>query len=285
MGPDPRFKTGAIPSSAAAILAADVFEPFVSAPDRHAWIPAKLSVWNNSQYGDCVTAEEAFAKATYEPEIFIDTSVVVDWARRHGVLNGATLDEVLDAMVSDGFQVGSQRYNNGKKLAVRYDSEADLKSALEQGPVKIAIASNALPREAGNHMGWFALGTGQRYRNTDHCVALCGYGPAGWLYEQLKVPLPSALKADQQGYLLFTWGTIGFVDHAWIMSTCVEAWLRQPTTVGVPPLPPPTPPTPPVPPMPPVPDGDTHTVRLTCTDGHVLEITIRHVASPPALEV
>jgi hypothetical protein len=45
--------------------------------------------------------------------------------------------------------------------------------------------------------------------------------------------------APANGY--YTWSTIGVVDHAWIMSTCVEAWTRQPTTVGVPPLPGPTP--------------------------------------------
>ena len=42
------------------------------APAQFAYVPKQLSMWGNDQYGDCVSAEEAFAKACYSPEIFID---------------------------------------------------------------------------------------------------------------------------------------------------------------------------------------------------------------------
>ena len=93
-------------------------------------------------------------------------------------------------------------------------------------------------------------GTPQQYTSEDHCVGLWGYGPSAWLFRQLGVALPSPLTGTETGYLLYTWATIGFVDHAWIMSTVGEAWLRSPTTVGELPAPTPTPTPTPVPPVP-----------------------------------
>jgi hypothetical protein len=206
-------------------------------------------MWGNDQYGDCVTAEEAFAKACYQPEIFIPDTEVIRWARANGYLNGAYLEEVMDSMAKKGFQIGTQLYNDGPYYSVDYSNEPVLQAAIATGPVKIGIDSSALPSGAGNNQGWFALGGGN-HRNEDHSVALSGYGPAAWLYQQLNVPLPSGLPGTTLGYLLFTWSTIGFVDHKWLMGACGEAWIRNPTTVGVPPLPGPTPPEPPTPPSP-----------------------------------
>lgn len=246
-----KFKRGAIQSPPHKLLAAHPFRRIGEPPAAYAYIPPKLDVWGNSTYGDCVTAEEAFAKACHSAEIFIPADTVVSWARAHGVLDGAMLPDVMDMMRNDGFKIGGQQYNDGPYAGVDYSNESVLRSALSTGPVKIGIDANALSQGAGNQSGWFSLGgrPGQ-YGNTDHCVALCGYGTADWLYKQLGVPLPAGVDAGASGYLLFTWSTIGFVDHAWIMSTCTEAWIRTPTTVGVPPLPDPTPPTPPTPPGP-----------------------------------
>jgi hypothetical protein len=191
---------------------------------------------------NCVTAEEAFAKACNNPEIFIPDAEVGTWAKAGGFYNGADLSEVMDAMAKKGFVVGNQTYDDGPYAKVDYSNETDLQSALSEGPVKIAIDADALPKGAGNQQGWFALG-GSKMSNYDHCVGLAGYGPAEWLFGQLGVPCPTSLTASQAGYLLFTWSTIGFIDHPWLMSTCSEAWVRTPTTVGVPPLPaPPAPP-------------------------------------------
>lgn len=249
------FPRGARPSPGHVLCGAQSFRPMFAPPAQVAWVPKKLDYWGNNQYGDCVTAEEAFAKACYgldgqgggkDNEIFIETSVVVDWCRHNGYLNGADLGSVLQSMAKNGFQVGSQLYNDGPFHTVDYANEATLQAALAQGPVKIAIAADVLPSGAGSKQGWCVTGN-KGGRNTDHSVSLAGYGPAGFLYEQLGVSLPSSLTATTPGYLLFTWSTIGFVDHAWIMGTCAEAWIRNPTTVGVPPLAPPVPPTPPVP--------------------------------------
>ncbi len=237
-----QFMRGARPTPRHKLAAARPHVMLHIPPPQMAFIPKQLDMWGNDTYGDCVTAEEAFAKACYSPEIFIPTATVVAWATKGGFRDGANLTDVMDAMKLSGFTVGSQLYDDGGYASVDYSNESVLQSALAQGPVKIGIDASALPSGAGNNQGWMALGgSPQQFTNEDHCVALAGYGRCDWLFGQLGVPLPAGLVPGQPGYLLYTWSTIGFVDHAWIMSTCGEAWLRTPTTVGVPPLPGPTP--------------------------------------------
>lgn len=258
-GPENGRFTGARRSPPHAICAAFPFAPRRATPSQWAWLPKTLNAWGNSSYGDCVSAEEAFAKACYgqdgngggqENEIFISEQTVIDWARRGGYLNGADLVSVMKSMAQSGFQVGSQLYNDGGYSSVDYSNEAILQAAIVEGPVKIAIAASVLPRGAGSQMGWWVAGN-HGGRNTDHCVALAGFGTAQWLFDRLNavygnVSLPSGLSPTAPGYLIYTWKTIGFVDHPWIMGTVPEAWVRHPTTLGVPPLPPLVPPGPPV---------------------------------------
>lgn len=251
-----KFQTGAKPSPPYVLAGARPFVPIrtlLGPPVQKAYVPKKLLAWGNDQYGVCVTSEECFAKDCHNPNILISNELAISWARSNGWLNGAYLTEVMDAMQNDGFKVGSQTYNDGPYRSVDWSNESLLQAALAQGVVKIAMHHSSLPSGAGNKQGWYAVGADRQYRGSDHCIAIAGYGPAGWLYEQLDVALPSALTANQVGYLIFTWGTIGFVDHKWLMSTCTEAWVRVPTTVGVPPLPPEPDPNPPLPPIPPGP--------------------------------
>jgi len=240
-----RFKTGARPSPPHRLLAAAPYRIRRLAPTQFSYVPAKLDMWGNNQYGDCVTAEEAFAKACYLPEIFIDARTVINWAQQNGFLDGADLSSVLDAMKSNGFVVGPQTYDDGNKLGVDYSNAAILQAAISDpnsaGPVKIAISSSDLPSSAGNQMGWHAFGRSNG-RSTDHCVSLSGYGTAAYCFQALGVPLPTGVDPNKPDcYHLYTWSTIGVVDFAWIQGTCAEAWTRQPTTVGVPPLPGPHP--------------------------------------------
>lgn len=249
---------GAKPTPRHRIFGAEQYQISKVAPAQLAYIPKQLDMWGNDEYGDCVTAEEAFAKACYNPEIFIPTATVVAWAQKRGYRDGANLTEVMDSMRSDGFVVGTQKYNDGGYAMVDFTNETTLQNAIAQGPVKIGIDANALPSGAGNNQGWYSLGGAKSFNDEDHCVALCGYGTATYLYAQLGMAMPTVL-AGKSGYLLYTWSTIGFVDHAWIMSTCGEAWVRNPTTVGVPPLTPPTP----VPPLPPTPGTLTLPATIT----------------------
>lgn len=98
----------------------------------------------------------------------------------------------------------------------------------------------------------FALSAGVFVHN---CVSLHGYGPTSELFRALNVTAPS--NAPANGYYLYTWSTIGVVDHAWLLNTCVEAWVRNPTTTDL------------APPVPPGPAPSTITVAVPNVTGGV----------------
>jgi len=272
MPPDPRFKTGARPTPRHKLASAKPFFPLRRGGAQAGWVPAKMSTWGNTQYGDCVTAEEAFAKDAWSGNYLLSDQVVIEWAQQNGFLNGADLTDVMSAMAAKGFPYNTFTLGDGPYQSVDYSTESVLQAAIELGPVKIGIDSQALPSTAGNQAGWYATGGSPgQYNSEDHCVSLAGYGTAQWLYQQLNVPLPDALQSTQAGYLLFTWGTLGFVDHAWIMSTCGEAWIRNPTTTGGP-QPAPPPPSPPGPPPPPSPPMSGWSGAITYVSGMIQSI-------------
>lgn len=267
MAADPKFPRGAIPTPRHRLLRAHTFRPAATPPAEFATVPKKLDMWGNDQYGDCVTAQEAFAKAVWSvqcglPETFIPTENVISWARQHGFLNGANLDEVMTAMARQGLTADDGKtYQDGPYSGVDYSDENILKAAIFQGPVNIGMAADSLPSGAGNQSGWYAI-KADPSSNEDHCCAFCGYGSAAFLYKSLydagligSPTPPAAVSPNLQGYLFYTWKTIGFVTHDWIMGTVGEAWVRVPTTPGQTPQPIPPGPTP-IPPGPtPIPPG------------------------------
>lgn len=236
-----QFCTGAMSTPDTDIAEAPLFVVPGSPPRHVAYIPKVRSMFGNDRYGVCVTSEEAFAKSCWiagsQPEIDVPENIVVDWARKRGLLHGASLGPVCDMMFKEGFRNGSQLYNNGQKRLVDYRDEAALQAAIATGPVKVAIKASTLGAGAGTRDGWYSLG-GQA-RGSDHCVSICGYGTADWLYGELGVSLPEKIPPDTPGYLCYTWSTIGFVDSAWIKGNIKEAWVRTPTTIGIPPIAPP----------------------------------------------
>jgi hypothetical protein len=229
------LKRGAIPSPRSALAAATPFAPLAGAPPQFLLKPQKLSFWGNDVHGDCVTAEEAFAKACNNPEIFIPDADVMAWATRHGVLEGAYLNEVLGWMQTDGFSEGSNVYDDGQHFSVNWTNAAALQGAISQGPVKIGVAAQQLENAwhtTDGRSGWVATGF-HADGNEDHCVSLCGYGPLAWLAQQLGGRLPAGIDGSKPGYALFTWNSIGIIDVPSMLAVTHEAWLRQPTTVTV----------------------------------------------------
>lgn len=224
-----KFPRGAKPSPRHKLLAAVPHKKLEIIPTQVAYVPTQLSFWLNDQDGDCVTAEEAFNKDV--SGVFIQDSTVQAWASAGGFLDGAMLTDVMDAMAKSGFNQDGNVYGDGGYTGVDYSDESILQSALSIAPVKIGIDADALPSGAGNGNGWWGFGGSQgQYSNEDHCVSLCGYGSAAFLFGQLNTPVPSDANQSKLYYLLYTWRSIGVVDHAWIMSTCAEAWLRNPST-------------------------------------------------------
>ncbi len=269
-----KFLTGALPTPRGRLASSPPYRIIGDTPSSWIWIPKNLSMWGNAVDGCCVTTEEAFAKAC--TGIFISDQVVLKWAKDHGVLNGAYLDQVLDWMLTGGFGQDGNTYNDGNKLAIDYTNVVAMRNAISKGPVKIGVAAGQLQNVVTNHNGWFGTGFGHD-GNLDHCISLAGYGTIAWLAQQLGVNVPQGVDGSQPGYAAFTWSTIGILDTPSMLNITGEAWFRNPTTmiVGtnpvtpdpvytptpvpptptpVPPTPTPVPPTPmPTPPLPPMP--------------------------------
>jgi hypothetical protein len=190
-------------------------------------------MWGNDVHGDCVTAEEAFAKACNNPEIFIPDGDVISWAKSHGVLEGAIIVQVLQWMQNDGFKEGSSIYEDGPHFSVDWTNSGTLQSAISNGPVKIGVAADQLEtawHSTNGQTGWFGVGF-HADDNEDHCVSLCGYGTINWLAQQLNVQVPAEIDGTKTAYALFTWNSIGIIDEPSLLAITHEAWLRQPTTV------------------------------------------------------
>lgn len=198
-------------------------------PSNHIFIPKQLSFWGNNTYGDCVTAEEAFAKACHQPEIAVSDQEAVSWATQHNFLNGAVIAEVLEAMTNNGFPLNGHVYDDGPALTVDWTNASLLQNAIAQGPVKIGVAADQLNNVYTEKNGWFATGF-HPDSNEDHCVSLCGYGTIAWLAKQLHVKVPAGVDGTKPGYALFTWDTIGIIDEPSLAAITHEAWLRNPTT-------------------------------------------------------
>ena len=227
---------GAKPSPRSRLAAAAPHIAF-AAPPNAITVPPQLSFWGNDVHGDCVTAEEAFAKACHSPEIFISQNDVITWATNHGVLEGAYLTQVLDFMQKDGFAENGSVYDDGPYYSVDWTDATTLQSAISMGPVKIGIAADQIEaawQSTGGKTGWFATGF-HTDDNEDHCVSLCGYGTIAWLAQELNAQVPPGVNGADQGYALFTWDSIGIIDVPSMQAITHEAWLRNPTTVEPPP--------------------------------------------------
>jgi hypothetical protein len=268
--PPKKFKTGAKSTPRHKLAAATPFKPLPSlmgVPDKFGIVPTQLSMWGNDQYGDCVTAEEAYAKAAYSilcglPELFITEQSVIAWADKYGFLNGAALTDVMDEMKYNGLPDASGKtYEDGPYTAVDWTNDANLQAAITQGPIKIGVASAQLQNVPGigTTNGWFATGFTQASpQDEDHCICYTGYGTIADCYKFLNMPVLSSVPdPTKPGILAFTWSTVGVIDKESMLAVTFEAWSRNPTTVGVfPPTPTPVPPAPPTPtptPTPPVP--------------------------------
>lgn len=260
-------------------------QPTVAAPAQFAVVPQQLSYWLNDVDGDCVSAEEAWAKAAYSLypgqsgiELFIPDSVVQSFASSGGYLNGANLVEVMESMASAGMQVGGVTYTDGPFQSVNWTDPEKLKAAIMVGPVKLGISANQLEAIVGDSNGWVATGF-KSDKEEDHCIGLGGFGTITYLCGALGVPVPSGIDGSKPGWEAFTWDTIGIIDTASLQAITSEAYVRSPTTPqSVPsPTPVPVPPITPVPVPLPAPSTDrVITINVSAKTITTANITLRH---------
>ncbi|MGG9959986.1 hypothetical protein [Ferruginibacter sp. SUN106] len=228
----PKMPRGAQPSPRYKLAEASPHQIIGLTPDNYLHVAQNLSFWGNNIYGDCVTAEEAFAKGCGNPEVFIPEQLAIDWASDNGFLNGAVISEVLDRMTKVGFRINDSTYNDGNFNGVNWTNTSVLHNAIAMAPVKIGIAADQLEiayHRRPTNAGWFATGFSPE-ANEDHCISLCGYGTLAWLASQFHVTLPSGLNGQDIGYAFFTWNSIGIIDRNSMLAITHEAWLRNPTT-------------------------------------------------------
>ena len=237
-------KLGAFPSPRHCLAAAYPHEAKPCPPSFFALAP-QISYWGNQSDGDCVSAEEACAKACYSvargiTEVFVTESDLIAWARRHRYLNGASLTEVMDTMQTDGLPANGKVYTDGPYNSVNWEDYAALTSAIYTGPVKIGIAAAQVMRAAGHSSGWW-MTNARKDRSLDHCTGLVGYGTAAECAAALKTTVPSGTDPATPCVIMFTWNTFGVLSHSALCAITGEAWLRTPTTIpdeGKPPEPP-----------------------------------------------
>ena len=237
-----RLPRGAIPSPRFELAAAmpHVPDPKIRVPRRHLMWPVKMSSWNNYVYGDCVSAEEAFAKATAPPRVFIPEATVVAWASANGDLNGAFLTGVMTTMQTHGFSHRRKTYDDGPYNSVNWTIPAILHSAIySHGPVKIGVGAGDFQTNANGMVtpgtsGWAMYNYPQNLTE-DHCTSLCGYGTFAELValfreHHVRVKAPRGMPRGLC-YAMFTWNSIGIIDQQSLLNMTYEAWIRNPVTI------------------------------------------------------
>ena len=194
-------------------------------PAYYLWLPQTLSYWLNNVDGDCVTAEEAAAKAT--TGILISDAEVERWAQRNGVLNGADTYDVLQLMTTAGFQQDGNTYNDGPATSVDFTDLPTLQNAIAQGPLKVTVAATQLENTVGTVNGWLGEGFSQD-SSYDHNISAFGFGTVAQLLQFLGGTLPMGVDGTKPGIAVFTWDTIGVLDYQSFVNITSDASLRTP---------------------------------------------------------
>jgi hypothetical protein len=226
--------SGEFPTPNHELAAARPYKAGSAAPESFLAWPMRIGSWGNESVSNSSWAEEAFAKACAEPQVFIPTDAVLFTAQQCGSSNFAAF------MQTRGFQMDGKAYLDGPFNSVNWMDAPVLNGAIaDVGPVKIGVASASLASGPQGQVtpgtsGWaiYGLPTGQP---ENRCASLCGYGPLAALvdlFEQhgVNVSLPSGMPTGLC-YAMFIWGSIGIIDRQSLMNITGEAWIRNPTTI------------------------------------------------------
>jgi hypothetical protein len=226
--------SGEFPTPNHELAAAQPYKAVGTAPESFLAWPIEIRVWEDENLNNSIWVEEAFAKASAEPKVFIPADVVLLTARKCGSSNFARF------MQTHGFEMDGTAYLDGPFHSVDWTNKVVLNGAIANvGPVKIGVASASLASRSHGQVtpgmsGWAIYGV-PTAQLEDHCASLCGYGPLGalvGLFERYgnNVNVPSDMPSGLC-YAMFTWGSIGIVDWQSLMNIIGEAWVRNPTTI------------------------------------------------------
>jgi hypothetical protein len=226
--------SGEFPTPNQELAAAQPYKVVGTAPESFLAWPIEIRARENERVNNSSWVEEAFAKASAEPRVFIPADIVLLTARECGSSNFARF------MQTHGFEMDGTAYLDGSFHSVDWTNKVALNGAIANvGPMKIGVAAANLASRSHGQVtpgtsGWAIYGvpTGQP---EDHCASLCGYGPLAalvGLFEQYgtNVNVPSDMPPGLC-YAMFIWDSIGIVDHQSLMNITGEAWVRIPTTI------------------------------------------------------
>jgi hypothetical protein len=226
--------SGEFPTPNQELAAAQPYKVAGTAPESFLAWPIETRAWENEGVNNSSWVEEAFAKASAEPRVFIPADIVLLTARECGSSNFARF------MQTHGFEMDGTAYLDGSFQSVDWTNKAALSGAIANvGPMKIGVAAASLASHSHGQVtpgtsGWAIYGVPPSQAE-DHCASLCGYGPLAALvdlFEQYgtNVNVPSDMPPGLC-YAMFMCGSIGIVDHQSLMNITGEAWVRIPTTI------------------------------------------------------
>ncbi|MDP9838811.1 hypothetical protein J2T09_003583 [Neorhizobium huautlense] len=236
-----QFPRGLLPEPEGVLEATPFYvqDPTVTIPTSFLLWPSQISYWGNDKHGDCVAAEEAFAKAAAMPHIDIPDKTVTDWATQWDFLEGAPISGVLKRMYTSGMELIGPTVYTGGYLQISKSDTTSLQGAIATyGPVKLGIGSATLETNKNGHVtggksGWTLYGYAAPTLR-DHCVGVCGYGKLEDLVALFKANgvnvKPQKDMPTGMCYAIFTWSSIGIVDEASLLAMTYDAWVRNPVT-------------------------------------------------------
>jgi hypothetical protein len=261
--------SGALPTPNHELASAQPYRPSGAAPESFLAWPIEIGFWGNEKASNSIWAEEAFAKACAEPKVFIPADVVLLTAQECGSSNFARFMQThgfqMDRMAYLDGPFNKIDWTNTAALNGAIANVGAVKigvatASLTSSPQGQVTHSQVTPNQVTPNQvtpnqvtpnqvtpnqvtpnqvtpgtsGWaiYGLPTGQP---GNHCASLCGYGPLAALaslFERygVNVNVPSGMPAELC-YAMFTWGSIGIVDHQSLMNITGEAWVRNPTTI------------------------------------------------------
>ncbi|MEM6479591.1 MAG: hypothetical protein AAF647_11170, partial [Pseudomonadota bacterium] len=219
--PQSNLPTGAEPTPDHIAEQIEPFDPTqFSVPPACAfhW-PDGIESWKNFAFGDCVTAEEAFAKAAdinVGNRFVLTNETVVGRAYLSDALNSKWLTDTLGELQKNGFRSGGYEYRNGTFTYIQRQGDTldipTLQTAIaNKGPVKIAMSAGTFGEGTGSvtygENGWLIFG-GPSGKPYNHCVSICGYGSYDYLKAQFQAQgvtlADNASKPAGMYYALFT---------------------------------------------------------------------------------
>jgi hypothetical protein len=210
------------------------YKPRGATPESFLAWPIEIDSWGSEETGNSSWAEEAFAKATADPKVFIPAEAVQNAARECGSMNFSHF------MQARGFELDGTAYLDGDFYSVDWTDTAVLNAAIAHAaPVKVGIARETLVSAPFGRMtpgknGWVAHSL-EQCAPGNTCGSLCGYGDptrlAGLFAERgVTVDVPPAMPAGLC-YAIFVSGSIGILDRQSLLNITGEAWVRNPTTI------------------------------------------------------